>query len=1122
MPILDRAKQLDDLIRERLGTIQLIGELVGLAEFKDVGSTVADLYGLGADPCVAAPHLLSFAVVAIANQLSDGKELWPFVDAQLTRFAAAAAPPLKLHTQIGDTFERVLDEAGLPTFKHLVEQGAHRFVAPMLAHAIIPLKLVPALLDKVIQPILDEGSLVGLSVQDLRRQFDKVNSGIPVTVSRFLFDGGRVTQDLLERITLYVANGCDDPTSFGLPFWLWQAIDLWRRNAGTSLPITLQGRLAVLPSPTLRYDPFDGALRLELPYLDEPGDRWLIANDDNPVRSLEAYEPLWRRDGPRRVVQIEAPYRLLRVDLTGADGATRRSWTLPAIPPNRPVVAFAWPGAAALTNQNALHGARWYLLRPTGSASCQPVGAGSVRVVSGLGSPAGWAGWSVEEVEAQSVEEFQVAGVTFRVASGTSAAIIERSAALPDYLVPLDADMLSMTRRSATIRLPGAGTQVGSIARPRVWEIQCRGGAGQLVPRTSLQLTGKSVGPDLIVSLDELLPGSTGTWDLSVRGRMGEGASARVAFLPEDWDVKEPPTVPAFVGDVRTLEVHTSHTISVLAEPGGRSGDTAERDALGRWLLRDGSAKGRITVEVTDPMGGGSVRILVKLPTVRWRWLVRGIEHKWMERAAILAPDLSGAAIQIRSDLPLHLALDMCDSSGRMVQQAWSGNPTTTWNVALGQFSTTAPALDGAATFRLRVIPPGAVLPLLEAGIGAMVRPAGVSNLSASARQPGEFVFEWQQENRVPVTAKLFDEYRPWDDAGEEDVEGTGRRRQVSIYLPPGGYRLELWSDDGWSGPVRIHNRHVSVGTAAEQGAHRRGLPADVKGLLQRAIAESSGKASCLHLRNIQGLLAQPPGRAEKVEPLSRLMEVLAAVVANGVMKPVAEVPWWDLADWLAPRTDFRAEPLINAVASTMRTPELQSFLHGLRLGRWRALWHARKNVRAQTRTQLWATWPPLAAFLDLDDPDPEAVSRCEFYLRVDPVGRRGAVRWVDFLDTKTPGSPANSAWAQDSAAAQPPWTPEPTQQDPLKRVAGDVFRYLNWSPEEIRRPMNVAFTDDLPSVSILLACWERLIARGVASNAEAHPPASFCARVSQLVPNLYAHDLCIAEAMMVGVYGRR
>ncbi|MFN0145618.1 MAG: hypothetical protein ACKVT1_03845 [Dehalococcoidia bacterium] len=1120
MSVVERARELDDEIRDRLKSVQLLGELIDDDRLRR--DTVENLYGQGYDPCTVSPHLLAVTVVEVANRRSDGKTVWPHVFGELRKYASDRIDDVVLEGRIGQAFEQVVRNNGLPTFSQLVDQGAHRFVAPILAHAIIPRSLVAVLLDRVIAPALDGGLVSGIAVYDLEQRFGRTNSGLPRTVERFLTHGGAVTRDLVERLILYVANECEIP--FGLPPWLRHEVDEWweARGAAARPPADSGSRTILLPSPTLQYDPGSGTINVALPYLETSGRAWVITADSARSRYL-ANEPLWRRDGARRVVVIERPPSALRVDLVDEkSGATARGWALAGIPHERPVLFFGSPGGRALASQDVILGDRWYIVRPRGSDYGAPQG-GTIRTLARLGSPQGWDGFEVDEVEVSGVATVVVGSVTARIATEVPAARIE-ARNLPDYLKALDADVLASAGALPVVRLPA-----DSETRLDLWTVKCENDFGKTRTSTARQLGAVLDGVEWLVPLTDLLPEASGTWDITVTGRLGEGTAARVALLPADWEMPEPPIVPAFRGRKRPVVLSTAAAVQAL-EPD----DRATRMESGEWLLIDESGNGRIPLQI-DGDSGTAMRVLLKLPTISWRWEVDQVPTKWGKPRAFTVEDLGTAELTVESDVEVELVVRLVDqASGEQLQEAAPAGNVRRWRFPARAFSTTATATTGAATFELRAARPGTDPPV-RARVGAVVRPAGVTGMRVEPREDNAFEFSWQQGSPVDVTVKLYDLNRPWDQPAEDDmVTRTDGVYRSIFWAQPGAYTIELWSDDGWSGPARIHRAELRVGHDEAPRRHLLSLPRTVLGLLERSLVESAGKDRCLHLAGIRSMLADDPGGHQ----LTTLLEALADTIRYGVSARVASVPWWELSDALSLR-DFDPSVLLDALAMPGDATHLPEMLTSLSIGRWRSPWKRRARVSADTRRALWHTWAPLGAMFDVADPSEEAADRVFHHLDLDRKRKLGPVDWVGHVGfsahevvqevraQRVVPNGNESSHARSSIGAYAvdvlrlDRQADPVVCPPFDHVTVVLKKQGLWDAGGLRCAPSAAPIESLAAASITLACWDRVIARGLSVDTASQPTAKLSAQVAHLVPNLYARDLCLAEAILKDIYER-
>lgn len=126
---------------------------------------------------------------------------------------------------IGQWFEGYLSRNGLPQFRHLVEQGALRYLTPILAHALIPRVLVPRFLESVIWPSVEDPVGNGATGDDIQQRMARRAPVMPRPLQRFVVHGGHAARDIIDRsILVAAAAATGEDFNPGLPDWLRKAI----------------------------------------------------------------------------------------------------------------------------------------------------------------------------------------------------------------------------------------------------------------------------------------------------------------------------------------------------------------------------------------------------------------------------------------------------------------------------------------------------------------------------------------------------------------------------------------------------------------------------------------------------------------------------------------------------------------------------------------------------------------------------------------------------------------------------------------------------------------------------------------------------------------------------------
>lgn len=188
------------------------------------------------------PVALAVHLVTVANRTYEDGDLW-------SSFPHIAPPD---HAVAGQAFERALRLRALERFPQFAHEGAHRYVAPILAHGGIPQRLVGKFLRRLLLPALrsGEGSTAG---ELMGRWRTSEPAGIPRPVLRFLRYGGAVAADFVERcieLTRFDREELrNNPSISGLPQYVIEAF--------LEIPEPEVARLSSQIRPVIRLDPWD-------------------------------------------------------------------------------------------------------------------------------------------------------------------------------------------------------------------------------------------------------------------------------------------------------------------------------------------------------------------------------------------------------------------------------------------------------------------------------------------------------------------------------------------------------------------------------------------------------------------------------------------------------------------------------------------------------------------------------------------------------------------------------------------------------------------------------------------------------------------------------------------------
>ncbi|MCC6959789.1 MAG: hypothetical protein IT301_08080 [Dehalococcoidia bacterium] len=907
------------------------------------------------------PHCFASALVGVARYRYDGDAFWPRLK-EAFGFTSLHAPEQQ---DIGQWFEVYLARNRLPQFRHLVEQGALRYLTPILAHALIPRVLVPKFLESVVWPSVEDPVGNGATGDDIQQRMARQAPVMARPLQRFVVHGGHTARDIIDRSILVAAGAAaGEDSDPGLPDWLRKAIVTWVQDPsrGRRIRARVEQRRR-WKSPVLRFDPVYNRVQLELPYFEEPDSAWEVQLPGGLVHR-EAWKPAWQRTGPTVAVTIERPFAALTAMLKTVAGIAGTR-TFDGLSTARPCLFFERTSGRVTGASGFLSGARWYLVAPVGAEVVADGQALAPR--EHLGEPlGGWSGLVVGYYEAPAGTqrvEVRIGGssVGFRLVEQPPNARLEVPE-LPAFLAATSDGVLAFESELPTVILPPAPPESDAEEYLARWSARVSsddGAEGQEHQPASALSPERLPDGSYRLRLEELIPGvDVGEWTVEVAGPLGRGFTSRLSLLPAmGFKVEEAQGVAGPELPLSSVFVTTRDGIRVTEEA-----DSASPTSNG-WVLHDRNRNGRIPFTVTDTRTGRETHAVIQLGTVQWRWtgvgLVQGGANT-PERFSIdaLAP---GSAPRLLASNPgeaaLHLRL--IGPAGAVLQEEVQRPlPGRGAVFALSPFLTTA-ADVAAPSLRLSLE--------LVSMAGDVLGGTVVGNLSRDI-QPVEVrvqdtekgsAVHWRLPRSFPGTvARVASLSRPWDPPLESSVvdgSSDGQAQTEVERLAPGRYQLELWFNDGWVGlaplgsPVEFH-----VGTGTELRNHILALPPTILGKLEDIL--------------LRGEEDRRPALRELASGIGphQLAEVIGAVraaLAQGRAGELLGLPWTEVAPALADLKLSDPLPLLEAIGGCPPNPGLARFCVAVGLDRWPSL--RRVDVPATLLPSLWEAWPPLGAFID-------------------------------------------------------------------------------------------------------------------------------------------------------------
>ena len=960
-----RNRELADRVRH----VELIGEIsVDEAEV----AKLAKALGMDLNSVFRYQHALAVMLVGVARYDYDN-EFWRHVSERMGRVLNPS-----MQKDLGEQFEGYLTRQKLLTFRHLVrDEGALRFLAPILGHTIVPRALVPQFMEKAIWPAVLRGDH---SAEAVQQRFAAQPPALTVRpIVRFVLHGGSVARDVIERsIECAVAAAQGDEEAADLPAWLQDEIRTWvlARPGGRRPPGTPGHRRL---RPVLKYDAMYGRVTVELPYSDEDrGEKWDVEIPGAGISStLPAWDEAWRRTSSARVVEIESPFDTLRVTLQSRDQVlVERHY--PGLQKQWPAMFFAPRTGRSLPSTGTVAGTEWYVLRRTDTplVASPP---GTLRVREDLGPPLGaWDGYTVERVETAGATTLRVklptGDATWWLAEEPLAARIY-TADMLQYLAPVGDAQLAFedTLPQVILPVPPSGESVVEyLAR---WRFSAaKSGERPTVMEARSLVYSQRQNLEVAVDLAGLIPArNIGTWSLRVTGPIGRGIMTQITVLPRmTFEIK---TRPGIAG-------HTSPSEVRVTAPEGIQVVEADGSAISSgdgWELVDLNQDGRIPFTVVDAAGREATAMVV-LPKVQWQWFPTGKAPSQPNQPLGLVPDSrQGVRLTAQGAGSHTLRLSLVDGGGIILMQQLQAPGQGRGAVFEAATFVVAAEELGLPRVKLRLaILDRAGTVLDESEVGGISLTVEPFNLEAELID-GVGVVQWRQAWQVRgEQARLCSLSRPWDQPLWADASSDGPNCTAlysSDEISPGRYEFALFQDDAWTGKEQLGPpMEVRVGSEAAILNRARGLPPTAEGMLERILILTDTSLRDTDLASFAGTLGQ--------YQLADLTDLIARALEQERASELLALSWAPLATNLTQQR-ISPLPLVKRLASHAGAKGLDAFCSIVGLDRLPALHVQRHEVSEHVRAQAWAVWRPLGAALDLPDAqkDDDARLRCSLWL---------------------------------------------------------------------------------------------------------------------------------------------
>ncbi|MBE9509228.1 MAG: hypothetical protein IMY86_14410, partial [Chloroflexi bacterium] len=410
--------------------------------------------------------------------------------------------------QVGQAFEEILEDLGLPLFYDMRSIKAHRYVSLILAHGGIPNYCLPDFFEKMLQPCVLRARYADMSVPELIDEWqwrvDRKSILVDIPIIRFLAYGSHVAQDFANRCREMAwacldAGVTPDAEEVGLPERVVAAYRAWVAEQGAAQVQREAADRWRLRKPRVLIDPWGEGVFLDLPPQQVPATMihtdvaWQVTVGEETY-SVPVHV---RRTGFDWKTEAESmplgqPTGMYEVSLLVNDQA-KRTWRYQGVDDQRRLLVFDLERSTVLSWQHSLPARCLGLLYP---AELDLEFEGEAELLEELPRlPWGWAGFRAE---------------TWDLTRATRLALVRRNE-----------DVLSAALRpDETAQRPHlVGGQLLSPGDPGVRAPVYVGPP----PRVRVSLTGRR-------SLEEEL----GRWRLTVRNKWSAAPELRVTTTLAD------------------------------------------------------------------------------------------------------------------------------------------------------------------------------------------------------------------------------------------------------------------------------------------------------------------------------------------------------------------------------------------------------------------------------------------------------------------------------------------------------------------------------------------------------------------------------------------------------------
>lgn len=699
---------------------------------------------------------------------------------------------------VGPGFLSAIRRLELETFEQMIEEGALRYVGPILAHGGIPRYCLQDFFFGLLVPELRRsGSSEALDILSTWRSRKTVFENIDKPIKRFLLYGGAPAIDLLDRcIELVhassVAGSVPTAADVGLPAYVVDEYKRgWTRDKASVAP-----RRAI-QRPRVRFDPWDGlGPALDLPTIPD-----------------DIVEAVWRVETGQGVKEIPASHRETYTQRL----APTSSWEVELVHGLRVIRSFSFeclnetpllcfdPASALLSRHpQELRLSSVWILAPRDTELIATMsseqGDSELRTIEEFPDPVGaWDGFIAKAVDLEGVRNL-TARRTFPGLQSDAEAVIrirrpdERPSLVGERVDGVEGPEGQPVFASfPALRIP----QIDDVSDER-WRLDITAGAEQWAGTVA-----DAGGSQSLIDLEPLIGGRICCEvNLAVKGPLGTDMREGFVVIP-DLKIERPRflLLPGESGDVRAS----------VASPARftRTGVTDIDVRVGA-----GEDEARLEVGAEDEV------VEVRVRTARLTWALsspRDATTYGTSQVSISVDDfddLSTLALVVdcvKQGIPLTLGIREASTELQVLPVEHSSSQGR-WMFNLQRFASTvrqsnAPSLGLVLGVGGRAVE-----------VGRIVSQLRVSDISVDGHVDGDFtrVHVSFRENK-PLrnrVARLWSLDRPWEAPIQREIPddeiGSAHFSGYEL-IPAGRYRVEIAIDDGWSTPQRPRRKSANT-----------------------------------------------------------------------------------------------------------------------------------------------------------------------------------------------------------------------------------------------------------------------------------------------------------------------